>query len=508
MSLPDAIKYICRPLLIFCKVPANVEYQILSRSPVIEGITPMDLSPTSSRRDFLKKLAATSTVAGLAPSALAADATTLPLRERAPVAPNDRIQFATIGMGIIGFVDTHTALGLPGVELVAAADCYDARLTRTQEVFGDDVFTTRDYREILDRSDVDAVIISTPDHWHAQIARDALEAGKAVYCEKPMVHALSEGPDLIEAQEKSGQVLQVGSQFPSSIVVQKVKELYESGAIGELNMIEARYNRNSALGAWQYSIPPDVSTDEIDWDRFLGNAPDHPFDPDRFFRWRKYWDYGTGVAGDLFVHLITTVHYVTSTNGPTGITSTGGLRFWTESREVPDVQTSLFEYPETSQRPSFTLSLQVNLADGSGGSRALRFIGSEGAITLEGNRVTLAQTVRRSPSLQQLVEGYNSVRTFSKAVQEEFIEDYKAHHQEQAMPSQEMEATSQYHAPDGYNDRLDHFANFFEAMRSDGSVVEDAVFGYRAAAAALLCNRSYRDERRYKWDPDAMEVAS
>lgn len=463
-------------------------------------------SARNSRRDFLKKMGATSALASIAPSAWTGTAQPLAPPEHPPVSPNDRIQIATIGMGIIGFVDTHSALDLPGVELVAAADCYDARLTRTNEVFGDDVFTTRDYRAVLDRDDVDAVIIATPDHWHAQIAIEALEAGKHVYCEKPMVQDINEGPAIIQAQEETGQVLLVGSQYPSSIVTQKARALYEDGAIGELNMIEARYNRNSSLGAWQYSIPPNVSEDDLDWQRFLGNAPDRPFDPVRFFRWRNYWDYGTGVAGDLFVHLLTIIHYVTSSNGPTAITSTGGLRFWNDGRDVPDVQASQLEYPETDAHPSFTLSLQVNLADGSGGSRALRFIGSDGAMTIDGNRILLSQSVRQEPSLDQLVNGYNSVRTFSEAVQQEFIAAYETEQDEGMEQSNRMEATNEFEAPSGYSDRLDHLAHFFEAIRTDSSVIEDATFGYRAAAPTLLCNESYREGRRYHWDPDAMEI--
>lgn len=461
----------------------------------------------NSRRDFFKSLAAVSAAAGLAPSAFATDTQRLETPSPpSPVPPNDRIQFATIGTGIIGFVNTEAANALPGAELVAAADCYDARLARVKELFGDDVDTTRDYREVLDRSDVDAVVICTPDHWHSEIAQDAMEAGKAVYCEKPMAHSLEEGTAMVDAQRNTDQLLQVGSQFASSIVVDKVRQLFEEGAIGELNMIEARYNRNSSLGAWQYSIPPNVSSDDVAWDRFLGDAPSRDFDPVRFFRWRNYWDYGTGLAGDLFVHLLTITHYVTSSTGPTSISSTGGLRFWEDGREVPDIQTALFEYPDTDNHPGFTLSLQSNLADGSGGGTLLRFVGSDGAITLEGNTVKLSQTRRRTPSVDELVEGYNSVRTFSKEVREEFRSSYSPDEEEATL--EDMTNDSEFEAPAGYSSRDDHFRTFFSAMRSGDSVVEDAEFGLRAAAPALLCNRSYRNGERYEWDPETMELVS
>lgn len=465
----------------------------------------MTMPSVHTRRSFLQKLVAGSAMVGLAPPALGKTVAYLPQRSRPPVAPNDRVQFATIGMGIIGFINTHTALELPGVELVAAADCYDARLVRTKEVFGDDVETSRDYREILSRDDVDAVLLCVPDHWHAQMSVEAMEAGKAVYCEKPMVHDLEEGPRVLDVQQATDQVFQVGSHYVSSVVYEKARELYASGIIGELNMVEAQYNRRSALGAWQYSIPPDASPETIDWDGFLGNAPDVPFDADRFFRWRKYWDYGTGVAGDLYVHLFSAIHYVLQSNGPTHVVSTGGLRYWHDGREAPDVMLSLYEYPETDRHPDFTLSLQTNFADGSGGGQSFRFIGSDGVMSIDGDRITVTRRPARPPSLQQLVEGYNSVRTWSEEVQQAFIEEYEAQAPE---PSEEpdFDASSVYEAPDGYDARLDHLDVFFEGIRSGGTIVEDAAFGYRAAAPSLLTNRSYRDRRMYAWDPDAMTL--
>ena len=232
------------------------------------------------------------------------------------------------------------------MELVAVADIYDGRLKRAREVWGDQLFTTRDYREVLARKDVDAIIIGTPDHWHSTVSIDAMNAGKDVYCEKPMVQQLNEGPQMIEAQKRTGRILQVGSQRVSSIIYAKAKEMLAAGAIGELNMVEAWVDRNSAIGAWQYSIPPDAAPANIDWDRFLGHAPKVPFEPVRLFRWRNYRDYGTGVPGDLFVHLISGLHFVTGAIGPNRVYATGGLRFWKDGRDVPDVMIALYDYPE------------------------------------------------------------------------------------------------------------------------------------------------------------------
>ena len=464
-----------------------------------------------NRRDFLKLAAASTAGAGLAPTVFGKSRTRThvlqPQRKEParPVAPNDRIGLATIGMGIIGFIDTNTALRVPGVEMVAAADCYDARLAHAKEVYGQSLFTTRDYREILARDDVDAVIVSTPDHWHVPIAKAALEAGKAVYCEKPMIHDLSEGPTMIEAQKETGGVLQVGSQFASDILYEKVKELHDSGAIGEINMVEAAFNRNSAIGAWQYSIPPDVTEEEIDWDMFLGDAPDHPFDPVRFFRWRNYWDYGTGVAGDLFVHLFTGIHKGLTAIGPNEIVAKGGLRFWTDGRDAPDVILGLFDYAETEHHAPFTMSLQSNFVDGSGGASYFRFIGSEGVIEVGNSSLKVSSSPRRPPPLEQLVEGYNSVQTWSKEKQEKFKQWYQEEHPA-APVAPALGSSEEFQVPDGYDARYDHFTYFFDAARGGKPTYEDAVFGYRAAAPALMSNLSYLDNKIYKWDPEAMEL--
>ena len=298
----------------------------------------------TSRRSFLKTAAATVTLAG----------SEAPFAQEPKVSANDFIQIATIGIGGKGTGDTRTALRVPGVRLVAVADVYDGRLIRAKEVFGESIFTTRDYREILTRSDVDAVIIATPDHWHVRQTIDAMEAGKDVYVEKPVVQVVEDGHRLIEAERRTKRICQVGSQRVSSIVFLKAKQLLAEGVLGELNMVEAWWNRNSALGAWQYSIPPDASPQNIDWDRFLGDAPRRPFEPTRLFRWRNYRDYGTGISGDLFVHLFSAIHLVTGSNGPIRVMATGGLRFWKDGRDVPDVMLGLYDYAGAGKSPPST----------------------------------------------------------------------------------------------------------------------------------------------------------
>jgi predicted dehydrogenase len=457
-----------------------------------------------NRRDFIKKigggmmLAASpvhTLLAGGKPGASSSHE--LPWATR-KIAANDTIQIACIGSGIMGTGDTRTALKIPGVKLLAVADLYDGRLVRAKELFGNDIQTTRDYLEIINRKDIDAIILATPDHLHSQIGIEALKAGKAVYCEKPMVHKIEQGYEMIKAQNDSKKVFQVGSQRVSSIIYAKAKELYKAGAIGELNFVEVYYDRHSAQGAWQYSLPPDASSQTVDWDRFLGNkAPKIPYDPLRFFRWRNYQDYGTGVAGDLFVHLFSGMHYILDSKGPTRIMTSGGLRYWKDGRDVPDVMVGIYDYPKTASHPAFNLTLRVNFADGSGGGSGFRFVGTDGQITLSGNTVTVKKKkMAKAP-------GY-TIDTFPKALQEKFLAEYQAKYP----PIQEMSEPDfeEYKAPQGYDDRLDHFANFFDAMRNNKTVLEDAVFGFRAAGPALLSNKSYFENTVVSWNPEEMKI--
>ena len=451
----------------------------------------MQRAPRSSRREFLKLATATTVAASSRIRFLDA-------QEPTPAAPGERVGLATIGLGGQGTSDTKAALKTPGVELVAVADLYDGRLARAKETFGDRVATTREYKEILARPDVDAVIIGTSDHWHVPITVAALAAGKHVYCEKPMVQHWEEGQQVIDAQKKSGKVVQVGSQRVSSVVYLKARDLLASGAIGELNMIDAWWSRNSPIGAWQYSIPPDASPATVDWERYLdGRAPRRPFDPLRFFRWRNYQDYGTGVAGDLFVHLFSGVHVITGSLGPTRVMSTGGLRFWKDGRDVPDVMLGLFDYPKTDRHPAFNLTLRVNFAEGGGDNSGLRFVGSDGVMTVS-NEVSLTKQARPA-------EPGFTIDTFPKATQEQFMKEYRSKYPDataQLLPLQ----VETYRTPRDYNDTEHHFRNFFASIRSKAPMVEDAVFGLRAAGPAVVCNLSYFEKRAYAWDPETMQA--
>ena len=394
----------------------------------------------------------------------------------------------------MGMADVNTALRVPGVELVAACDIFDGRLASVRERHGSGLFTTRDYREVLDRDDVDAVIVGTPDHWHKEISVEALGAGKAVYCEKPMVHGIGEGSEIIRAERESGRAFQVGSQGMSSLGNEKAKELYEAGAIGELNYAEGYWARNDPIGAWQYPIPPDASEETVDWERFLGAAPARPYDPLRVFRWRNYRDYGTGVAGDLFVHLFSSLHFIVSSDGPERVQATGGLRYWRDGREVPDVLIGVFDYAQSESHPAFNLSLRVNFVDGTSGSTFLRMVGSEGSMDVTWTEVVL----RKNAVVDPMADPFLQEKMAGTAVDASGLPP-----RSRMLPP----AESVYRVESGYRGaHLDHFVNFFEAVRTGERVREDATFGLRAAAPSLACNTSHFEERPVLWDPVEMKL--
>ena len=441
------------------------------------------------RRRFLQSAVKTATVA-----AAATRLHPLFAEETKKRSPNDVIQFALIGAGIQGQHDTGFALEGPGVKLMAVADCYDGRLTHAKEMWGKDIFTTRDYNEILARKDIDAVVIACPDHWHKRAAVDAMKAGKDVYLEKPMIHVYPDGPEIIETAHETKRILQVGSQRVSNVAYVKAKELLASGAIGKLNMVTARWDRNSAMGAWDYTIPLDASTTTCDWPRFEGDAPKMDWSPERFFQWRKWKDYGSGVAGDLFVHLFSGTHFITGAHGPTRAMATGGIRFWKDGRDADDILLALFDYPE-----GFNLSLHVNFEDGGEESEGFLFTGTEGLMEIAGNTVTVTKTpLATEPGF--------TVSTFADDMQRQTMEKYRQKYPVPHPSGPPKTSVETYSAGPGYVDSYDHFKNFFSSVRSRKPVVEDATFGFRAAGAALLSNLSVEKDTVVHWDPEAMKI--
>jgi len=445
-----------------------------------------------SRREFMgtTAVAAGATLA-TAPSLLE---TRLSAAMPRAVPPSDRLRFASIGAGIRGGELLRNALACPGTEIVAVSDLYEPRFIAAQEYAQKELTTTKDYRTILDRKDIDFVIVATPDHWHAKIVQDACAAGKDVYCEKPMSHTVEDGFAMVEAAKKHGRILQVGSQRRSSIVFAKAKQFYDSGILGQVTAIEATMDRNTHDGVGIWPVPPGASEKNIDWNTFLGNAPRRAFDPMRFFRWRAFWDYGEGVAGDLYVHLITGYHYIAGiTAPPSRATTMGGLFRWKEHREVPDILWTLYEYP------NLRVGVRSNMNNESPDTTI--FYGTEGTLAIRNEQVTIyPQNIQPSP------ENY-PLQSWPSAMRAQYVKRWHEVHPPPAPGDfRVIDFTTSFAAPPGYDDSLDHMNNFLGSIRSRRPPAEDANFGNIAAIACHMANYAYLNKTLAIWDESAQRI--
>ncbi len=444
-----------------------------------------------SRRDFLQTGAAAAGGVFAARSILlgprAAEASSI------RVQASDRVRFGIIGVGMQGSGLLETSLGI-GHQCVAAADLYDGRHTLAKEIADDaSLSTTRRYQDLLERRDIDAVIVAVPDHQHRRVVVDALSAGKDVYCEKPMSHTVADGLEMVAAARRHGRVVQVGSQRVSSALCAKANELYRDGAIGEVSMVELSLGRNTPTGAWQYPPPLDLSPRNLDWEAWLGSAPRIPFNPLHFARWRCWKEYGTGVAGDLMVHLISGMLYTLGWNEPPrSAQSLGGIVRWKDGRNMPDLHAVLFDYHGV---PVF-----VRLGLGTDTPEVARFMGPKGI--LEASSRTLVHTPQvgedRSPSYY----AYG----FPDKMREEYFEQWHAEHDPEP-GSEPVDGATTYHGPHWDDDRP-HVWGFFEAVKTRAPVAQDAVFGNHAAIACHMANESFFRRAPVRWDETSRSVKS
>lgn len=443
-----------------------------------------------SRRTFLQTTAGAAG-ASLVPGSILLEAE--PSYAGRLTAASDRIRFGIVGVGMEGSNVLATAVALPGVECVAAADLYDGRHTLAKEIVGKPIKTTRRYKELLDDKEIDAILIAVPDHWHKQVVVDALAAGKDVYCEKPMSHNPADGLEMVAAYKKTDRIVQIGAQRTSSVLCAKAKELLAKGAIGDLNLIEASYGRNDPNGAWEYPPPPDLSPENLDWDTWLGTAPKKPFDPFTFARWRCWKEYGTGVAGDLLVHLISGMQFSLGINEvPTRVSAFGGIYRFKDGRNMPDVHPVLFEY--------MGIPVYMRLSLGCESAEVTRFQGSKGAIELREFSVTYAPQagIDLSPSYY--------TGSYPAKMREAYVKQW--HEEHDPPPGKEPASETITWSGNDYDDLRPHLAKFFDAVRSRQPVVQDAVFGHNAALACHLANESYFRKTPVYWDAGSQTIKS
>ncbi len=409
---------------------------------------------------------------------------------------NDRLQLAVIGVGGRGryllrwVMETGGQMAPPApppwapppklpdprlaARVVAVCDVYEKRKREAQTFSGAD--GTLDYRQVLERKDVDAVIIATPDHWHARMALEAMAKGKDVYLEKPVTHTVEEARQVAEGVRRTGRVLQVGSQTTSSDQWWKARKAIQDGMIGDLVQSQGSYHRNSEEGEWNWKIDPEAGpqgTGEsfVDWKMWLGEAPERSWDADRFFRFRKYWDYSGGIATDLFYHVMAPLNIAWGeAQFPHKVMASGGVYAF-KDREVPDTFALLAEYPK-----GHSLVLSSSMANDTHVPGLIR--GHEGTIMMvpdgrfEGRVDSIAVTPQ-SVAGKKFKERYGTIEVVLET-----------------------------------EPRETHMENFLRCLRSREKPVLDADTAYRAMVTIGMSVQSYREGRVLYWDPRREKVAS
>lgn len=396
------------------------------------------MSGSFTRRDFLHTAGAGVMTAGYAATSFG-------------FAANEALHVGAIGTGGRCRQLMQNLREIPGVKIVAVCDVWDQSREEGRKLAepNSDVFT--DYRELLDQPGIDAVVIGAPDHWHVPMTIDACAAGKDVYVEKPLTHDESEGEAVIEAQNNSRRIVQVGMQQRSMPHIQKANEMIRDGHIGEVHKVHLSWNRNTERGGRRkYGISPQ----DVDWKRFLGDAPDQPFDEYRFRNWRWFWDFGGGIFTDLMVHWIDVAHWILDLDVPRVAASIGDHVQRAGVWETPDTVQTLLKYPEKTVQAYFegTFFNARNRA-------MIEFMGTKGTIYIDRGRYEVHPDPHQDLQATEWVLGT------------------------------EPRGSDFFANPNGT--RL-HLANWVECCRTRKTPNAPAEAGVTAAAAAHLANRSLR----------------
>lgn len=438
------------------------------------------------RRDFLKRTGTLSAGVALAGKAFAK--TSNKVNHTRVLGANDRINIGIIGCGGRGSSDAGSFKKFAddnnnACQIVAVCDVYEKRKRATAEKYNAKGFL--DYREVLALPDVDAVVVATPDHWHAKVALDAMDQGKDVYCEKPMCHTIKEVKQMVDTARETKRVVQVGSQTTSADQWWKAKKAIADGMIGKMIMSQGSYHRNSIEGEWNWPIDADAGPDGkgdnyIDWKTWLGPAPSRPWDADRFFRFRKYWDYSGGIATDLFFHVVAPMNICwDKPQYPTKVMASGGKYVFTNDREVPDTFHLLAEYPE-----GHSLVLSSSMANSQHIPGLIR--GHEGTIIM----VEHGMFERATPNIIVRPE---LVRPLPEAGQQRRgpaapFPDYKFGAEEIKIPVEQ------------YDMMQAHIGNFLQCMRTREKPHLDVETAAHAQILISLAVDSYRDGHVKYWD--------
>ena len=395
------------------------------------------------------------------------------------------------------------------VRIVGVCDVFDIRAEKAVRSFTTPAQAVKRYTAYTDMirsGDVDAVVIATPDHWHAPMSIEALRNNVHVYVEKPMTHNLAETYELREAARNSKAVFQVGHQHRQTLSFKTAQDIVDKGVLGHISLITTNTNRNDDNGAWNYDLHPDANPQTIDWEQFLGSAPEIPFNKNHFFRWRKWWAYGSGLSGDLLTHDYDCLNCVLKMGMPPWVTASGGIYTYRDGRNVPDVLQVNFEYPDystgNSQKPheqrGMTFAYSASL--GNGFNRPTLLMGHDASMEL-GNRLTIWPDSGSTRFAQQLEAGKMAphIPIYSYDPSETAIDGVSS-------------ATSQYFADKGlmwtYIDgkRVDstflHMREWLSVIRNGGEVSCGIQEGFEEAMSAHMAGLSWKLGRRIEWNQE------
>lgn len=368
-------------------------------------------------------------------------------------AANDTLQVGLIGVGGRCRRLVQSFPQLPNVKITAVCDVWDQNLGEGKKLADPKAFATKQYEELLARKDIDAVLIATPDHWHVPITVAACAAGKDVYVEKPLTHDLEEGKAVIDAQNSHKRIVQVGTQQRSMTHILKAFDLLKSGTIGKVHKVHCTWNRNAARAK---RFKDNIDPNTVDWNRFLGNAKDQPFDSYRFRQWRWFWDFGGGIFTDLMVHWIDVVHWFLDLDRPQTAASIGDHFSAKDIWETPDTVQTLLRYPDKEVQVYFEGTFSSN-RNGS----MCEFMGTEATLYLDRGRYEIIpDRGKKKPEPSSLILGTD--------------------------PQKGLDF---YDKPDG---ELLHLSNWVECVRSRKRPSCPAEAGVSAASAAHMANQSLR----------------
>ena len=400
---------------------------------------------------------------------------------------NERIGFGLIGFGLVGRVHTRNFMAQPDAQVVAVSDVYQPRLEAAAAMVGGSAAQHRDFRRLLDSRDVDALVVATPDHWHALMTMMGCAAGKDVYVEKPLNLFVREGRWMIDVARRFKRVVQVGTQARSGKHAQRAGEAIRAGKIGQIAGVEIIFCRNLSPG---FGNPPDQAPPPgLDWDMMLGPAPMRPYNPNRgIYHFRWFWDYAGGQMTNLGQHSLDTVHWLLGLKGPKTVTSVGGRYFLKDNCETPDTQDVLLEYP------GFTVLCQwreaaASAADANMG--AVRFCGTRGTMPLTRDFFEIIPDKKENP-LNVVGRIFGGHPVGGPQVTPE-----KPGLWTEPMKDTATSWSEQY---------VGHVRNFLDCIKSRKEPIADLESGHRVATACHLANISLRTGRKIFWDAEKEEI--